>query len=81
MPVGSVIPDEVRGANSKVGEAGYMGRGVGKESTCSQVGVRLVPSDIPIGVIREMGKPTPLAACMMNAEQCEVSWAADGRCR
>lgn len=79
MPVGSMMPDELRGAN--VGAAGYMGREVGKESTCSEVAVRLVSGDIPIGVIREMGKPTPFAACMMmNAEQCEISWAAGGRC-
>lgn len=74
-----MMPDELRCA--KVGEAGYMGREVGKESTCSEVGVRLVSSDIPIGVMREMGKPMPLAACMMNAEQCKTSWAAGGRCR
>ena len=65
--------------STNVGEAGCMGREVGKESTCSEVAVRLDSGGIPIGVIREMGKPTPLEACMMKAEQWEIWWAAAGK--
>jgi hypothetical protein len=30
---------------------------------------------VPIGVMREKGVPTLLVACMMIAEQWELSWA------
>ena len=45
-----------------------------KVSTCSRLDVRLGMDGIPIGVMREKGVPTLLAACMMMAEQWELSW-------
>lgn len=46
-----------------------------KVSTCSRLGMRLGMDCVPIGVMREKGVPTLLVACMMIAEQWELSWA------
>jgi hypothetical protein len=51
----------------------------GKKSTCSRFVMRLDLDALPIGVMREKGMPTPLAACMMMiAEQWEL-WRAEGQ--
>lgn len=45
-----------------------------KVSTCSRLDVRLDMDCVPMGVMREKGVPTLLVACMMIAEQWELSW-------
>jgi len=74
MPVGSTMPKRCQFSTCNVKWV-VPGTWARKVSTCSRLGMRLGMDCVPIGVMREKGVPTLLVACMMIAEQWELSWA------